>query len=138
MLSASGDPEPRSRSAWQWVAFGALAILVVWLPLALVGVAATVSFGRFDQGPFVAQLLAGTSALALAVAAMMGGLLVGRWGGPAAGVREAALSGLAVAGLAVAMSAAKFGFDAGELVAAPIATGFAAIGGALGRRTKRP
>jgi hypothetical protein len=124
-----GDGAP-VRPAWQWVGFGALAILAVWLPLAWVlGTAAT----RLNA---VAQLGA------LGVASWAGGFLVGRWGTEKIGLREAIFAALATTGFATAVSLLLYGGGIGsalvELLAmAIVALPAAAMGGARGLRRRR-
>src|ERR1700722_9712505 len=88
------------RPTWQWVGFGALAILVVWLPLAALAqslaarliapyagtlpnpedAAAAVARLAPATRARVAWIMGGLQAVALAVASLLGGGLVGRWG----------------------------------------------------------
>jgi hypothetical protein len=130
----SGPPRP----AWQWVGFGALAIFVVWLPLSAIALAAGARVSAIgaaatasSSAPVLVPVL---SALALGVAGMSGGFLVGKWGGRGAPVTKAALSGVAASAIAVAGSWASFGFALGAFLVVPIAVGFASLGGWLGRR----
>ena len=127
--SADGDDEATARPPWQWVGFGALAIFVVWLPLAFFAawIASRLNeSGASPVGP-VAVLAAG-----LAVAALAGGFLVGRWGAAGVGVREAALAGLAAAIIASALAFGAPGSLWGALATVVVAVPFAALGGKLG------
>ncbi|MGH7439624.1 MAG: hypothetical protein ACRENE_28370 [Polyangiaceae bacterium] len=109
MLQASaaprgGDDEDVRRPAWQWVGFGAVAILTAWLPLsALVGLLGSKLAGGSEADPArvarAGAAIVGMHVVALALAAFGGGFIVGRWGGSGVGVRAAGLAGL-VAGLA--------------------------------------
>lgn len=126
--AAEDDGPPRP--AWQWVGFGALAIVVVWLPLAALALAVAARTAETGASVLVPVL----SVLALAVAGACGGFLVGKWGGRSAPVSKAALSGLAASAVAVLGSWASFGFALGALLVVPIAIGFASLGGWLGRR----
>jgi hypothetical protein len=127
--SADGDDEATARPPWQWVGFGALAIFVVWLPLAFFAAyfaSRLDAAGASPVGP-VAVLAAG-----LAVAALAGGFLVGRWGAAGVGVREAALAGLAAAIIASALAFGAPGSLWGALATVVVAVPFAALGGKLG------
>jgi hypothetical protein len=122
------------RPPWQWVGFGALAIFVVWLPLAFVAAWIASRLGASGEstvGP-VLVLAAG-----LALAALAGGFLVGRWGGAGVGVREAALAGLASAIIATALSFGAPGALWGALATVAVAVPFAALGGKLGVARRR-
>lgn len=77
------------------------------------------------------------SALALGLASLIGGMVVGRWGGPGVGIREATLSALVAALVAIAASWASFGVTLSALVVVPFALPFAALGGKLGRSARR-
>lgn len=154
--SAPSAEEPE-RPPWHWVGFGTVAIFAVWLPFAyvaeLVRQRATAAWiGRPDSPEDAARAIAALSAEgrvklglvifvthggALFVAALAGGLLVGRYGGAGVGVREAALAGLMAALIAVLLSWS--GISWVPLVAVAIATLGAALGGSRGakRRAKK-
>jgi hypothetical protein len=132
------EPEP-DRPPWQWVGFGALAIFVVWLPLAWGASLVALRMGWLEASPVRSM---GIQASGLALAAVAGGFLVGRWGGMGVGVREAALAGLTT-GLVATMGAWGAGavslgalapvvLAAMLIVAVPTAT----LGGWLGRRRR--
>jgi hypothetical protein len=123
-----GADEP-PRPPWQWVGFGALAIFVVWLPLAWVATAATVRLGGLEQAPVARAALFATG---LALAALAGGYLVGRWGASGVGVREAALAGLSAALVATVLAWGSAGISVGALVTIVVAVPPAALGGRLG------
>jgi hypothetical protein len=144
LIASAGDVEADpTRAPWQWVGFGTLAIFVVWLPLSATSVAITSRMlvaqgpGRVELAPAALPIFLGVSALALALAAMIGGFVVGRWGGPGVGVREACLAALVAALVAVVASWASFGVSLGALVVAPFALPFGALGGKLGRWARR-
>jgi hypothetical protein len=134
------DNEIEPRTACQWVGFGAIAIFVVWVPLAALAVSVTSRWIAVGEGPHrLARAAIGSavaSAFALAAAALAGGALIGTWGGPTAGPRRAALAGLVAAIVAVAASWLTLGFAPGALVVVAIAVPFAALGGELGRLRK--
>jgi hypothetical protein len=136
VVGSSGDgvDDAPSRAPWQWVAFGALAIFATWLPLAFVAtwVAARLHGSGWSPAVSVAVL-----ALGLALAAMAGGFLVGRWGSADVGVREAALSGLATAAVASALAFGAPGATWGAVMTVLLAVPFAALGSTLGLRRRR-
>ncbi|HXN34175.1 MAG TPA: hypothetical protein VN894_20075, partial [Polyangiaceae bacterium] len=119
-----GTDEP-PRPAWQWVGFGGLAIVAVWVPLsALVGaVAARLLAHMSDERALgrAALLTSGAYAVELAVGAMAGGYLVGKWGPKGVGVWQAALAGLAAAAALAVATWASFGPTVGVLIVAATA-----------------
>jgi hypothetical protein len=128
------------RSPWQWVGFGAGAIFVAWLPLsaAALALAARIS-RRWDVGDEPQLARAGLAigaiyTVAIALGAICGGFLTGRWGGAGVGVREATLAGLTAAAVATALSFASFGFAPRSFLVAVVAVPMAALGGKLGKR----
>jgi hypothetical protein len=147
-------PARRPWPTWQWVAFGALAIFTAWIPLAALGTGAGAAFGRWASPadelaePTLAAEVGATVVfvLTLGVGAVLGGLLLGRWGPAHVGLREAALAALLatlVAGAVTWVSAgvsleASAGVFLLALVAAPAAALGAALGirGRLGRRER--
>jgi hypothetical protein len=129
-----GDDDAPARPPWQWVGFGALAIFVVWLPLAFLAGWVAMRIGGLAGAP---ALSVAVLASGLAVAAVAGGFLVGRWGPAGVGVREAALAGLSAALIATVLSLGFPGALAGALVTMVVAVPFAALGGWLGLR-RRP
>ncbi len=82
----------------------------------------------------LAFLFAVAAASALGLAAFGGGFLVGRWGHPRVGVREASLAGLCASLVPVGTSWVAYGFAPESLLAVVIAVSAAALGGWLGRR----
>lgn len=144
ILQAADDPDENpARPRWQWVFLGALALFTVWLPLA--GAAAAIA-SKFAPrggetaagaaGAGVAVAFAAASALALAIAALGAGFLIGKWGAPRAGVREAALAGLAASLVALLASSISLGFVPATLLVIPIAASASTLGGWLGRRRR--
>jgi hypothetical protein len=140
--TGDADADP-ARAPWQWVGFGTVAIFVAWLPLSgaasalaarMVGPTAS---SRSELTPAAIGIFVGMSALALGLASLIGGLVVGRWGGPGVGIREATLSALVAALVAIAASWASFGVTLSALVVVPFALPFAALGGKLGRSARR-
>jgi hypothetical protein len=144
------DANPERRP-WQWVGFGTVAIFVVWLPLAALAQALSLRVVEARLGTLesldaardalphvpaadrelIAAALFGFPSAALALAALAGGFLVGRWGGRA-GPREAALAGvasvLAVSMLAWMSSGLSWAPLAALFVAGPVAAGGGWIG----------
>jgi hypothetical protein len=127
--SADGDDDATARPPWQWVGFGALAIFVVWLPLAFLAAWVASRMNASGASPVAAVVVL---AAGLAVAALAGGFLVGRWGATGVGVREAALAGLASAIIASALAFGAPGSLWGALATVVVAVPFAALGGKLG------
>jgi hypothetical protein len=137
LLKDAGDaPDEPERAPWQWVGFGALAVFAVWVPLAWLSMlaAARIAPGEPSAGALAAR--AAVLAAGLAVSALAGGYLVGRWGTVGVGVREAALAGLVAALAATALAWLTVGVSAGALATVVIAVPPAALGGSLGRRRR--
>jgi hypothetical protein len=132
--SGDGEDEATARPPWQWVGFGALAIFVVWLPLAFFAAWIASRINASGGSPVVAVIVL---AAGLALAALAGGFLVGRWGAAGVGVREAALAGLASAIIASALAFGAPGALWGALSTVVVAVPSAALGGKLGLR-RRP
>ncbi len=132
--SDDGGDEATARPPWQWVGFGALAIFVVWLPLAFLAAWIASRMDSSGASPVAAVVVL---AAGLALAALAGGFLVGRWGASGVGVREAALAGLASAIIASALAFGAPGSLWGALATVVVAVPFAAVGGKLGLR-RRP
>jgi hypothetical protein len=132
--SDDGDDDATARPPWQWVGFGALAIFVVWLPLAFLAAWIASRLNASGASPVAAVIVL---AAGLALAALAGGFLVGRWGASGVGVREAALAGLASAIIASALAFGAPGALWGALATVVVAVPFAALGGKLGLR-RRP
>jgi tRNA-(ms[2]io[6]A)-hydroxylase len=150
---SSGEDEQEKRPPWQWVGFGTVAIFVAWLPLsylaelarrratsAWLGAASTpeeaaralAALGDGDRAKLglTIFLLHGGG---LALAALAGGYLVGRWGG-AATEREAALAGVAAALIASVLGWS--GISWVPLVTIALAALFAWLGGRRGVRAR--
>lgn len=127
----SADEPPRP--PWQWVGFGAVAIFVVWTPLAyLAGLA-----GRRMAGLGSSVLVsAGLFALSSVLAALAGGYLVGRWGAAGVRVREAALAGLAASLVACVLAWIQAGLSLGPLVTVLLLVPAAALGGRVGLKAR--
>jgi hypothetical protein len=141
-----------ARRPWQWVGFGALAIVTAWIPLAaLAGLLAVriathaVAQGAEDADgqaagapgtPATVLAVVAVYAVALAIGAALGGFLVGRWGPAGVGVREAALAGLAAALVAGGITWVSFGPSPGALLLAVVAVPAAALGGRSGGRAR--
>jgi hypothetical protein len=137
--SPSASPDEAVRQPWQWAAFGALAIVTLWIPLAALAGAAVSRLPTGDgRVPSTAAGLAlvGLYAAALAVGAALGGFLVGRWGAEGVGVREAALAGLGAAAVAGVATWVTSGPSAGALLVAAVALPMAALGGRVGLRAR--
>jgi hypothetical protein len=104
------------RPPWQWAGFGVAAMFGACVPLQYAAEALTLRImhawiGDPDSPEATAAALAllssgerakvwtavvGIRALPLLVSSLFGGYVVGRWGGDNAGVREAAIAGVAV------------------------------------------
>lgn len=145
------EEEGEARPPWHWIGFGTVAVFAVWLPLSyvaeLVRVRAMVAWiGSPESAEATAAAIAAlspearaklglvlffTHGTALAIAAFAGGMLVGRYGSGAAGVREAALAGLMAALVATVL--AWGGVSWVPLVTLAVATAAAALGGRAGK-----
>jgi hypothetical protein len=148
VLQKAAEPEEEPRPAWHWVGFGAVAIFVVWLPLAYLaeavgrrlvasrlgagGLSHIESLTRAERLAVLARL-AVPQAIALVVAGAAGGFLVTRFG-KGTRRRDAAFSGLSVGLLALGLTYAQTGPSLAALAVPLLATGAAAAGGALGAR----
>jgi hypothetical protein len=139
LQTAPADEDP-PRPGWQWIVFGALAIVTTWVPAAAIAgavVAHWVAEAGGTAGVLRLELAAGgTYAFALAGGAVGGGYVVGRWGSRGIGVREAALAGLAAAVAAAAASWHELGATAGALLVPLLVVPAAAGGGMLGLRRR--
>jgi hypothetical protein len=138
--AAEEDTPPRPR--WQWVVFGALAIVTVWVPAtAIAGAFATrlaIRAGEHpvDAGVRIEVATVSAYALALAVGATAGGYMMGRWGAAVSGVREAALAGLVASVVAAGASWSALGPTPGALAVVVLTVPVAALGGMLGLRQR--
>jgi len=151
----SSDAEtPEPRPAWHWIGFGCVLIFAAWLPLAALlqklsplWLSPLVS-GATDEREVAARvralhggalvwyfvLAALPNAIVLALAAFGGGFVVGRYGKPHAGVREAAFAGALTGLIACALAAAAAGISWALVVVVALAAGFSALGGRFGKR----
>lgn len=142
----ASDAPPRPR--WQWVVFGALLILAVWLPLAYAaeGQAARIldaSLAKVWPQALTALPLQEQARLgfilfalptsALAVAASVGGYVLGRWG-VGVRVREAAGAGALAALFPVVVGWTTSGWSWAPLGALLVAVPLAAVGARVGAR----
>jgi tRNA-(ms[2]io[6]A)-hydroxylase len=155
-----GEDDDEQRPPWHWVGFGTIVTFACWLPLVYLAEAVRhhVFVSRFGASPSqdeVAQAFASMPALerfrwtamqtlphvvAFALSAFAGGMLVGRFGA-GTGPREAALSGVVTAMIALALSwrvLAEGGTGALVSVVLPLllAVGFAWWGGRVGARKR--
>ncbi len=152
LQSKSDDDSPR-RPRWQWLGFGAAAIVLVWLPLAYASQAAVARIvstrlgGEVSSGAapgtvllpeeierlgLVAWLLP-TGALFLAGA--LGGYVLGRWG-ERSGWRDGAGAGGLVALFAIGLAWARSGVSAAPLAVLGVVVPAAALGALLGERLR--
>ncbi len=140
VLQASTDSNEPTRPPWQWVAFGALAIFAVWVPLSALAAAAAahiLAHAGDERAMARAALLTSAVYIAeLAVGALAGGFLVGRWGPPAVGTREAALAGVTASAALAVTTWATFGATHGVLLVSFMAPLMSALGGKLGVRKR--
>jgi len=120
------------RPPWQWAGFGVAATFGACVPLQYLAEALTQRImrawvGEPDSAESTAAALAalssgerakvwvavvGLRALPLVVASLFGGYVVGRWGGDNAGVREAAVGGVAVTIIVSVLAFAVVGLGA--------------------------
>jgi hypothetical protein len=151
LSSKDGDDAP-PRPRWQWVGFGAAAILVAWLPLAYasqalvarlvdarLGREASEVFSRPiapDEAErfFFVMWLIPTGAMLLAGA--LGGYVLSRWG-DRCGWREAAEASGLVAVFAIGLSWARIGVTGASAFALLVVVPGAVLGAILGRRMRR-
>ncbi len=131
-----GDPE---RAPWQWVGFGAVAIVTAWLPLTALAGAIVARLGPAAGDTGVVRLgaaIATAYGCALALGSFAGGFVVGRWGGKGVGIREAGLAGLASAAVAIVAATVTSGFSTGALLVVVVVAPSAVAGGARGLRAR--
>ena len=114
VLQPSGDDDGEQRPAWHWIFIGGVAMLLAWGPLTMLAglvsravvdsvlpqqerEAMTKAFGALSSGDrlTIGLGMVVPQLVALAVAALLGGLLVGRFGGDA-GRSEAMTAGIAL------------------------------------------
>jgi hypothetical protein len=136
VLKDAGGDGDAPRAPWQWVGFGALAIIAVWVPLTWLSLLAAVRVGETQRADAIAArvlILAG----GLALGALGGGYLLGRWGTAGVGMREAALAALVAALAATALAWGTGGVSFGSLATIVIAVPWAALGARLGLRRRQ-
>jgi hypothetical protein len=135
----AGEP---ARAPWQWIGFWTVAIFVAWLPLSALAARLGGVIAARAEGGDPARLVrtgivvTGAYGVALALGALAGGFVVGRWGAEGVGVREAALAALGATVVAVVISWTSFGVAFGPLLVAVVAVPMAALGGKLGVRRR--
>ena len=142
------DEADEDRPPWHWSGFGAIGVLVLWLPLAFIVNGLLKGAGdavdAVDLRVEVAMIA--LNAAAFALASFGAGFLVGRFSGKA-GRREATVAGLAAAAVAWGLAAVQ-GLRADlvtvvtwALILAVMSTlgaGAGRAGGALGVRRRKP
>jgi hypothetical protein len=140
--SADADSDDPVRPGWQWVVFGALAIVATWVPLsALTGaIGARVLAHADGEAPLrrAALMTSGAYAVELGIGALAGGYLVGKWGPSHVGPREAVFAGLTAAAVLALATWASFGATPGLALVVVISPVMAGWGAWLGRRGKAP
>jgi hypothetical protein len=128
------------RPPWHWSAIGSVLVFVLWLPLSML--TAWVSRLAVGESPDAATAHGGRAALVqifvailgLGLASLGGGAIVTRYG-KTAGVREATISGLAVAIVATLVAVVTSGRVLDLWIMVPVATvsaGFCHLGGRVG------
>jgi hypothetical protein len=137
-----GNDSPHPRPRWQWVGFGAVSMIVVWVPLAYAAEELVVHLGTHLLEPLGTVPEASTGALGLAVfvgppaslvlAASAGGYLMGRWSEAKRGIDAVSAAALAVL-FGIGLTWAKSGVMGLALVALLLAAPAAALGASLGR-----
>lgn len=143
------------RPPWHWVGFGTVVIFGALLPLVVVAqkVQAKLLADRFgsvdspEQAQIIVQSLSrgeymryvasamGPSLVAVALAGMAGGYVVGRWGGDNAGIREAAIAGVTSTLVITALSWGRVPL-AGVLIVLLLLVAMAALGAKVGLRKR--
>ena len=114
------------RPPWHWSAIGSVLVFVLWLPLSML--TAAMGQGRSPAVQFIAAVLG------LGLSSLAGGGVVARYG-KTAGVREATVSGLAVAIIATLVAVVGTGQVMNAWVFVPTAlltAGFCHLGGRIG------
>jgi hypothetical protein len=124
------DSPPRPR--WEWIGFGAVVMVVVWLPLA--GLAALLVGRLSAPAPSSPTAIAALPATSILLACLFGGYLLGRWG------KRGRLDGGLAAGFAmlfgIGLSWARFGVTWEGLFALVLAVPSGVLGATLGRRRR--
>jgi hypothetical protein len=155
-LTPEEEQGEEPRPPWQWVGFGVGATFGAWLPLAygasalgnkiVAGIlgdlktpeevsAAVAALSGADRARLYGAMI-GLPALALVIASIFGGWIVGRWGGDKAGPREAAMAGVATGLIAVVLSFSAAGVSLYSLVVIPITALASWVGGRLGMKRR--
>jgi hypothetical protein len=140
-----GDSPPRPR--WEWIGFGAIVMVVAWLPLA--GLAAAIiarwhgdlmshhasvwSDPDWRLGMLGSAVLL-LPALSIVLSCVFGGYLLGRWG--KRGPSDAALSAAFAILFGIGLAWARFGVTWEGLVALLLAMPSAILGSSLGGRRR--
>jgi|HubBroStandDraft_1064217.scaffolds.fasta_scaffold263569_2 hypothetical protein len=147
VLQQKGGDDSPPRPRWQWVAFGAISMIVVWLPLAYAAEALVIHLQASLNEPLWtvpdatlgkvgAVMFVGPPA-SLVLAVLVGGYLLGRWGEAKRGIDAASAAALAVA-FGVGLTWAKSGVMWLALAALLLAVPAAVLGASLGRRRRGP
>jgi hypothetical protein len=156
VLQANGAPPEPERPPWHWVGFGAVAVLASWLVLATIAKAMSdrivaAKLGALDSLEETAARIAalpegerwalsaalfGPQMLAVILAGMAGGFLVGRWGANTT-LREALLAGVATSGIAGLVTCASAGVSAAPLALFVVLPLSCAAGGHAGIRRRQ-
>jgi MFS family permease len=113
-----------------WIAIGAAATFLVWLPLATLAVTIVGRLFGAEEAPGARVWMISGHTLAFFAGAFAGGLLVGRLGGKA-GRQEATLAGIA-AGVLAWLIALTQGAPGGALVWGLLLVIIATVGGLAG------
>jgi tRNA-(ms[2]io[6]A)-hydroxylase len=151
------DESAEPRPPWHWIGFGVVAVFAVWLPLAMLAEAIGLRVARARLGTALEDLrvlqarlaelpredrtsiwmaILAPQVVALTVASLAGGYLVGRWG-RGAGVREATIAGVAVALLAGMLSCSTGGEAWAALAICAISAPCAALGASRAARERQ-
>jgi hypothetical protein len=145
VLQAKEEDRSPPRPRWQWAAFGALSMIVTWVPLAYAAEALVAHLRANLRDPLwtlpdatvgemgAAMFLAPAASLVLA--ALAGGYLLGRWGEGSGGVDAASAASVAVL-FGVGLTWAKSGVMWVALGALLLAVPAAVLGASLGRRRR--
>ena len=130
--ASGGDPEEQDRTTWHWAAIGAVAVFLVWLPLAALAAYALRGVIEADAASGETRVLVlVVNGVAFAFACFVGGFLVGRYGNRA-GIQQATAAGVLAATVAWTMAWVS-GPVPGILLWAVVLVVLASIGGAAAR-----
>ena len=134
-----------SRPRWQWLVFGALSMIVVWLPLAYAAAAfvehlraglperlSALPDAKVDE---IALAVFVAPPLSLVVAGVASGYLLGRWGLPTGRI-DAALAATVVVLVGVALTWARSSVMWSAVVSLLLAVPASLLGASLGRRRR--